>query len=409
MTFTTMLPVILALLAGGLVGWLLARSEASRLSATLEAERKAARDKAALLDTAEARLREAFSSLSSDALRANNQQFLELANSSLSRFQQGASSDLEAREKAVAALVKPLEESLKRVDEKLSAVDKDRTATYADLKVHMEQMVLGQQALQLETRHLVQALRTPHVRGSWGEIQLRRVVEMAGMMEHCDFHEQESATTDDGARLRPDLTIRLPGGKSIVVDSKSPLDAYLQALEATDDGARARLLEQHARQVRKHVDDLAGKSYWKQFPDAPDFVVMFLPGESFFSAACQHDPNLVDHAVASHVIPASPTTLITLLRTIQFGWRQERIAENAQEISRLGSDLHDRIQTFAQHLASCGAGLRRAVTSYNDAVGSLERRVLVSARKMRELGAGSGPVLEPVEPLSDAVRELAGD
>lgn len=400
----------LALVVGGVFGWLLARSEASRLRATLEAERRAGVEKAALLDTAEARLREAFSALSADALRSNNQQFLELANTSLSRFQQGASQDLEAREKAVAALVKPLEDSLKRMDEKLGSVEKDRTSAYAELRTHMEQMTLNQVNLQTETRHLVTALRTPHIRGSWGEIQLRRVVEMAGMVDHCDFDQQVSVDGDgDGARLRPDMVIRLPGGKSIVVDSKAPLDAYLQAMEAADETARARFLELHARQVKSHINQLAAKSYWKQFPDAPDFVVMFLPGESFFSAACQCDPTLVDTAVAESVIPASPTTLITLLRTIQFGWRQERIAESAGEISKLGQDLHGRLRVFGNHLSDCGRGLQRAISSYNSAIGSFESRVMVSARRFRELGAGTGDELEALEPVQEIPRRLSSD
>lgn len=409
MTTASILVVALALVTGGLLGWLIARSEVSRLRATLDAERRAAVEKAALLDTAEARLRDAFSALSADALKSNNQQFLELATVSLTRFQDNASQGLEAREKAVAALVKPLEDSLKRMDDKLGLVEKDRTSAYAELRTHMEQMTLNQVNLQTETRHLVSALRTPHIRGSWGEIQLRRVVEMAGMVDHCDFDEQVSASDGDGGRLRPDMIIRLPGGKSIVVDSKAPLNAYLQAMEATDEDARARYLEQHARQVKTHINQLAAKRYWDQFPDAPDFVVMFLPGESFFSAACQCDPTLVDTAVSESVIPASPTTLITLLRTIQFGWRQERIAESAEEISKLGRDLHDRLRSFSGHLADCGKGIQRAITSYNNAIGSFENRVMVSARRFRELGAGTGDELEVLEPVTVVAREVNGD
>lgn len=397
----------LALLAGVLIGWLLARNQASALRATLEAERAAARTQATLLDTAEARLREAFSALSADALKSNNQQFLDLANSSLSRFQQGAVQELDAREKAVAALVKPLEDGLKRMDEKLGAVEKDRTSSYADLRAHLEQMAVSQLNLQAETRHLVSALRMPQVRGSWGEIQLRRVVEIAGMQDHCDFECQVSVDgEEDGSRLRPDMVIQLPGGKSIVVDSKAPLDAYLHAVEATDDGARERFMEQHVRQVRTHITQLSAKSYWKQFPDAPDFVVMFLPGESFFSAACQRDPSLIASAVEADVIPASPTTLITLLRTVAFGWRQERLAESAAEISALGQELHDRLRIFSAHLADCGKGLERAIAAYNGAVGSFESRVMVSARRFRELGAGTGEELDVLAGVQVTPREL---
>jgi DNA recombination protein RmuC len=381
----------LALLAGVLIGWLLARNQARVLRATLDA-----------------RLRETFAALSAEALKSNNQQFLDLATTSLSRFQQGAEQNLEAREKAVAALVKPLEDGLRRMDEKLGAVEKDRTSAYADLRAHLQQMAVNQVNLQTETRHLVSALRTPHVRGSWGEIQLKRVVEIAGMQDHCDFDCQVSVDGDgdgDGGRLRPDMVIRLPDGKSIVVDSKAPLDAYLQAVEATDDGARERFMEQHVRQVRTHITQLSAKSYWKQFPDAPDFVVMFLPGESFFSAACQRDPSLIATAVEADVIPASPTTLITLLRTVAFGWRQERLARSAAEISALGQELHDRLRIFSTHLAECGKGLERAIASYNGAVGSFESRVMVSARRFREMGAGTGEEVEMLEPVTAVARE----
>ncbi|HEU4762116.1 MAG TPA: DNA recombination protein RmuC [Gemmatimonadales bacterium] len=405
----TILIVALAFAVGVLLGWLLARNQASALRATLEAERKAAAAQGALLQTADARLREAFAALSADALRSNNQQFLDLATSSLSRFQQGATQDLEAREKAVAALVKPLEDGLRRMDEKLGAVEKDRTSAYAELRAHLEQMTVNQVNLQTETRHLVSALRTPHVRGSWGEIQLKRVVEIAGMTDHCDFDCQVSVDgAEDGSRLRPDMVIRLPDGKSIVVDSKAPLDAYLQAVEASDDGARERCMEQHVRQVRAHISQLSAKSYWKQFPDAPDFVVMFLPGESFFSAACQRDPSLIASAVEADVIPASPTTLITLLRTVAFGWRQERLAESAAEISALGQDLHDRLRIFSAHLADCGKGLERAIASYNGAIGSFESRVMVSARRFRELGAGTGDEVEILEGVTTRPREVTG-
>jgi DNA recombination protein RmuC len=410
MTSASVLLGALALLAGVLLGWLLTRSQVAGLKATLDAERKAAAAQVGLLQSAEARLREAFAALSADALKSNNQQFLDLATSSLSRFQQGAAQDLEAREKAVAALVRPLEDGLRRMDEKLGAVEKDRTSAYADLRAHLEQMAVNQVNLQAETRHLVGALRTPHVRGSWGEIQLKRVVEIAGMQDHCDFECQVSVDgEEDGSRLRPDMVIRLPGGKSIVVDSKAPLDAYLQAMEASDDGARDQFMQAHVRQVRTHITQLSAKGYWKQFPDAPDFVVMFLPGESFFSAACQRDPSLIATAVEADVIPASPTTLITLLRTVAFGWRQERLAESAAEISALGQDLHDRLRVFSGHLADCGKGLERAVAAYNGAIGSFESRVMVSARRFRELGAGTGGEVELLEGVTTRPREVTGD
>ena len=273
-----------------------ARAGVARLEAELAAEQRASAEKVALLDEAGVRLRDAFTALSADALNANNKQFLELATTSLSKFQESAQTELATREKAVADLVKPIEDSLKRVDEKLGTVEKERVDAYATLKAHVETMKESQLQLQTETHNLVRALRTPHIRGSWGEIQLRRVVEMAGMLEHCDFDEQVSTGTDDG-RLRPDLVIHLPAGKTIIVDSKAPLSAYLQSVEATEEDARSTLLVQHARQVRTHITQLAGKDYSRQFESAPDFVVMFLPGESFFSAACQCDPTLIDYAV----------------------------------------------------------------------------------------------------------------
>jgi DNA recombination protein RmuC len=291
------------------------------------------------------------------------------------------------------------------VDGKLHDVEKDRIASYSGLLEQVKAMAQTQQALQADTGNLVKALRAPQVRGRWGEIQLRRVVEMAGMLDYCDFVEQARVESEDG-RLQPDLIIRLPGEKTIVVDAKSPLAAYLDASDGNcEDGARDLLLKKHARQVRDHMVKLGAKGYWNQFQPAPDFVVMFLPGETFFSAACQHDPSLIEFGVGEQVIPASPTTLIALLRAIAYGWRQESIARNAQDISKLGRELYERLGNMSEHFEDMRKALVRAVDSYNDAIGSLEGRVLVSARRFRDLGI-AGEELPEAQTVQIGARRL---
>jgi DNA recombination protein RmuC len=333
-------------------------------------------------------LENAFRSLSAEALRSNNQQFLDLARASLAEFQQSAKGDLEKRQQAIDALVSPVRASLDKVDEKIHALERAREQAYGEIRQQFAQMADSQHQLRTETAALVKALRQPHVRGRWGEIQLRRVVEMAGMMLHCDFVEQEAAEAEDG-KLRPDLIVKLPGNRHIVVDSKAPVSAYMEAHEATSDEVRKAKIQLHAQLVRRHLEALAKKSYWDQFQPTPEVVVMFIPGEAFYSAALEADPTLLDSGFGQNVIIASPASLMALLKAASYGWRQESIAENAREISQLGQELHARLGVMADHLARVGKGIAAATDSYNAAIASFESRVLVSARRFKELGATS--------------------
>jgi len=387
----------------------------ARLESALELERKANVEKIELLTSSSERaaldLQNAFKALAADALKDNNSSFLQIAQETLKRFQSDARGDLDARQKAVSDLVAPVRESLDRVDAQIQQMEKERGSAYSALQEQVKVLVAGNDKLQSETGNLVRALRTPNVRGRWGEIQLRRVVEIAGLLSYCDFTEQETITGDNG-RLRPDLIVKLPGGKNVVVDAKTPLQAFLDSFEAEDEATRKACLAHHARQVREQINVLSGKKYWEQFEATPEFVVMFLPGETFFSAALEQDPSLIEFGVMNKVIPASPTTLIALLKAVAYGWNQEKLARNAQQISALGKELHERLRKLAGHITGVGTNLDRAVEAYNQAVGSLENRVLVSARKFAELGASVAediPELDPIETTSRALSFESDD
>ena len=381
------------------------RTEQAALQKTLELERQMAAEKLAAAQQAEVKLREAFAALSVEALSQNSQSFLELARATLERYQVQASGELEQRKQAVEVLVEPIRQSLDQVNQQIRTIEKERGEAYVGLRTQVASLIATQEKLHSETGNLVKALRAPQVRGRWGEIQLRRVVELAGMAPYCDFTEQASISTGDG-RVRPDLIVHLPGAKTVVVDAKAPLQAYLDALEAENEDARRMLLGQHARQIRAHMVHLGSKAYWDQLSSTPDFVVMFLPGETFFSAALEQDAGLIEYGIGQKVILASPTTLIALLQAVAYGWRQEKIAESAQEISVRGKELYDRLCTLAGYVRDLGANLGRAVEHYNKAIGSLEGRVLVTARKFQELGVTVKEEIPEMAPVERGVREL---
>ena len=372
-----------------------------RCEARIESERNANKEKMQLLEENRRHLENSFQALSAQALEANNRNFIHLAKSSLETLHKESQGDLAQRQQAIDQLVQPLKESLHKVDDKIEQLERARSNAYGRLDQQLQTLLVSQHKLEAETGNLVRALRAPAVRGRWGEIQLRKVVEMAGMVNYCDFVEQETA---DGGRLRPDMVIKLPNGRNIIVDSKAPLEAYLNALESDNDEERNTLLTQHARQIRDHVNKLAGKSYWQQFQPTPEFVVLFLPAETFFSAALAKDPALIEAGVDQKVLLATPTTLIALLRSVAYGWRQEKLTENAETISQLGREMYDRLATMQQHFLTLGKNLERAVDSYNRGIASLDSRVMVSARKFKDLGAGTTKNIEDASQIDTLPR-----
>ncbi len=385
------LALLLGAVAGGAGVWLALRGKLAVLAERLRAEQ----------DAHAQRVNE-FKSLSADALRANRSDFLEQAKQAFAQLQQQSTGDLDQRKQAVEALVKPLRESLEKMDGKISEIEKTRATAYGALGEQLKALTLQHLQLQTATTGLSSALRSTTYVGSWGELQLRRVVEMADMLAYCDFTEQETA-----GGLRADLVVRLPGGQRVVVDAKTPLESYRAAAEAGDDASREARLDEHAQKVRGHIDALGSKNYWEQFQPTPEFVVLFLPGDHFLTAALHADPSLMDRALSKKVLLATPTTLIALLKATAYGWRQETVSRNAEEVSALGRQLYDRISTFADHLDGVGSGLKSALKSYNAAVGSLEQSVLPGARRFAELGAKGAKELPSPAQIETGVRDVA--
>jgi DNA recombination protein RmuC len=407
------LVLTIGIAAAGIAGWLLGRSSLNHLQGELATERAVHAERLQTYADAETKMRDAFQAMSAEALNSNNQAFLALAETRLREARTEATSDIDARKKAIDDLVAPLAKVIEQVDRELKDSERRRVETSATLMQRLSALDTTGRELRGETARLIDALKRPGVRGRWGELQLKRVVELAGMIEHCDFDEQHTLTSTNGdRRMRPDVIINLPGGKHVVVDAKVPLDAYLKALEAPDEATRQLLLADHARQVRTHLTQLSAKDYSAHVPSSPEFVVMFLPGEMFFSAALEQDPALIEFGVDLRVIPASPTTLIALLKAVAYGWQQEAMEENARKISELGRGLYDSVRVLGGHFDTLGARLKSSLEAYNQAVGSLEGNVLVKARRFKELQATNGveeiKVLEPIDrvPRMLQAREL---
>lgn len=381
------------------------REKEAAFESQIEERERSLKEKLQILENAKEELTKQFAQISHGVLEKNNRIFLDLALQSFENYQKQASTELHQRHQTIGESFKILQDSLQKLEEHNQSLEQRRIAAYSGLTEQVRGLMDTQTKLQTETRNLVNALRAPSQRGRWGEIQLRRVVEMAGMIEYCDFEEQVSKNTEEG-KLRPDLIVRLPNSKNIVVDSKVALDAYLDAISLTDEDAKQARLMDHARQVRRHVSQLSAKAYWQQFEPTPEFVVMFLPGEPIFTAALEYDAQLIEYGAENRVLIATPMTLIALLRAVAYGWRQEQVAESAQEISKMAQELYGRMGTMADHFGKLGANIDRTVKTYNDTVGSMERMVLPQIRKLKEKGIGSSSDILVLEPVDRAIREL---
>jgi DNA recombination protein RmuC len=407
LVITLITGLAIGVVVGAIVGRLGSRSAQARTQAELDKERAVNVERLKAYDDAEAKLRDAFQALSADALKTNNEAFLSLAETRMRQARTEAAGDIDARKKAIENLLAPMAKTLEQVDREIKDAERRRVESGAQLMQRIASLDTAGQSLRDETRRLTDALKRPGVRGRWGELQLKRVVELAGMIEYCDFVEQHTMQGPDDERIRPDVVVRLPGGKRIVIDAKAPLDAYLRALEAPDEMARQNLLGEHARQVRNHIGQLSAKAYFEKIASSPEFVVMFLPGEMFFSAALEQDPSLIECGVDRRVIPASPTTLIALLRAAAYGWQQEAMEENARKISENGKALYESVRTLAGHFDQLGTKLKSSLEAYNQAVGSLEGNVLVKARRFKELqAANGGEEIKQLEPIDRVPRML---
>lgn len=402
----------IGLLLGVLVTWLVARSRRLRLKAEIDMlsvrikdQEDLEREREAAFAAATSRLTSAFSDLAQRSLEASSRNFLQMAEQNLGAQHERAKRELSEREQAVENLVKPIRDALQRSQQQIDELEKARSQAYGSITTQLENMQKDQAFLARETHNLVNALRRPQVRGRWGEITLRRLVEIAGMVEHCDFNEQVHSTGDDRV-IRPDMIVRMPDQRELVVDVKTPLEAYLEAIEAKDDAQQKLALQRHARNLREHIRKLASKAYWDQFQRSPDFVILFIPGDQFLSAALNEDPELIESALAQQIILATPTSFVALLKAVAYGWRQVVLARNAEEVQRLARELYKRLTVFVNHLNNVGRQLSRSVESYNSAVGSLERSVLPGARKFVELGMRPKKELGELEPLESLPRSI---